>query len=73
MTDVILAHEPSIRLVLFLGVFACVALAEIAAPRRTPSVGRWPRWINNLGIVVLNTILLRVLIPDGYRGRGVAQ
>ena len=61
MTDVILAHEPAIRLVLFLGVFACVALAEIAAPRRTPAVGRWPRWINNLGIVVLNTILLRVL------------
>ena len=57
----ILAYEPAIRLVLFLGVFACVALAEIAAPRRTPSVGRWPRWINNLGIVVLNTILLRVL------------
>ncbi|MBC8269126.1 MAG: sterol desaturase family protein [Rhodospirillaceae bacterium] len=32
-------------------------------PRRQRSLGRWQRWPSNLGIVVLNTGLMRVLFP----------
>jgi sterol desaturase/sphingolipid hydroxylase (fatty acid hydroxylase superfamily) len=49
-------------------VFAIVVLWEIFLPRRRQSVSRWVRWPNNLGIVALNTVLLRILIPTAAVG-----
>jgi sterol desaturase/sphingolipid hydroxylase (fatty acid hydroxylase superfamily) len=63
MKDLILQHEPQIRLAFFLGVFALVALAELAAPRRRLVMSKAVRWASNLGIVVINTVLLRLLFP----------
>jgi sterol desaturase/sphingolipid hydroxylase (fatty acid hydroxylase superfamily) len=68
MTQSLLANEPAIRLGFFLGVFAIVVLWEIFMPRRRQSVSRWVRWPNNLGIVALNTVLLRILIPTAAVG-----
>ena len=59
----VLAHEPAIRLGFFLGVFALIALWEVAAPRRALTVSRALRWASNLGLVVLNTAVLRLLFP----------
>ena len=59
----ILANEPAIRLGFFIGVFAIVALWELAAPRRVLSVSKALRWSSNLGLVVLNTVVLRLLFP----------
>lgn len=64
--------EPIIRLAFFGGVFALMALWEVLAPRRRPSQPRWVRWINNLGIVVLNTALLRVVFPTAAVGAALA-
>jgi sterol desaturase/sphingolipid hydroxylase (fatty acid hydroxylase superfamily) len=64
----ILANEPAIRLGFFAGVFVAVALGELAAPRRTPSVSKTQRWTGNLGIVALNTVLLRLLFPLAAAG-----
>ena len=61
----LLLHEPAIRLGFFFGVFALMALWEILAPRRTLTVSRPWRWANNLGIVFLNTVLVRVIFPTG--------
>ena len=36
----VLAHEPAIRLGFFLGVFALIALWEVAAPRRALTVSK---------------------------------
>jgi sterol desaturase/sphingolipid hydroxylase (fatty acid hydroxylase superfamily) len=72
----ILAHEPAIRLSFFAGVFAIVALWELAAPRRALTVSRALRWSSNLGLVVLNTVLLRLLFPlaaVGVAAFGVAN
>jgi sterol desaturase/sphingolipid hydroxylase (fatty acid hydroxylase superfamily) len=63
MRDLILSHEPAIRLGFFFGVFALMALWEVLAPRRSAPLGRWARWPSNLGIVVLNTVLVRLLLP----------
>ncbi|MBT4932728.1 MAG: sterol desaturase family protein [Rhodospirillaceae bacterium] len=63
MINNILEFEPVIRLGFFFGVFAVVALWETATPRRPRSLGRWQRWPSNLGIVVLNTVLMRVMFP----------
>ena len=59
----VLAHEPVIRLGFFLAVFAPVALWEAMAPRRVLTVSKVLRWSSNLGLVVLNTVLLRLLFP----------
>jgi sterol desaturase/sphingolipid hydroxylase (fatty acid hydroxylase superfamily) len=40
-----------------------MALWEWLAPRRVLTVSKVLRWANNLGIVFLNTLLLRVLFP----------
>ena len=68
MTDSILTGEPAIRLAFFWGVFAVIALWEVAMPRRERSVSRWARWPSNLGIVALNTVLVRIIMPTAAVG-----
>ncbi|MCK5275972.1 MAG: sterol desaturase family protein, partial [Alphaproteobacteria bacterium] len=63
MSEFLMNNEPTIRLGFFLGIFAVVALWEFVAPRRTPTFSRARRWPNNLGIVVLNAGLLKVVFP----------
>jgi len=62
------AHEAVIRLGFFLGIFAVVALWEVLAPRRALTVSRALRWGNNIGLVALNTVLLRLLFPAAAVG-----
>ena len=59
----VLAHEPAIRLGFFVGVFVIVALWELAAPRRALTVSKALRWGSNLGLVALNTLVLRLMFP----------
>jgi sterol desaturase/sphingolipid hydroxylase (fatty acid hydroxylase superfamily) len=59
----VMAHEPAIRLGFFVTVFALVALWELLAPRRALTVSKPRRWASNLGLVVLNTVVLRLLFP----------
>ncbi len=63
MEQWILENEPVIRLSFFFGVLLLIALWEIAAPRRALSMSKPVRWVSNLGIVALNTVVLRLLFP----------
>lgn len=73
MQELIEANEAVIRLGFFLGIFAVMALWEVVAPRRALSVSKVVRWTNNLGLVALNTVLLRLLFPAAAVGvAGVA-
>lgn len=63
MSDYLLIHEPAVRLLAFAGIFAAMALLELLAPRRQQAVTRTQRWPSNLGIVVLNTLLARLVFP----------
>ena len=63
MTDPLLANEPLIRMGLFLGILLALALWEIAAPRRRREIPRLLRWSSNLGIVALDTLLVRLIFP----------
>jgi sterol desaturase/sphingolipid hydroxylase (fatty acid hydroxylase superfamily) len=56
-------YETWIRLTAFLGVFVCMALWEWLRPRRPQAVGRTARWPSNLGIVAINTVLVRLVLP----------
>src|ERR687886_2132280 len=64
----ILKAEPLIRLSAFAGVFPLLAAWEALAPRRTQAIGRAWRWPNNLGVVVVDTLVLRVLFPTAAVG-----
>ncbi len=59
----ILANEPVIRLGFFLGIFAVIGIWEVRAPRRALSVSKALRWAGNLGLVALNTVILRLVFP----------
>lgn len=63
MIDALLAAESDLRLAVFLGVLAAMALWEALSPRRPQTIPRRVRWPNNLGIVVLNTLALRLAFP----------
>ena len=64
----VLANEPLIRMGFFFGVFALVALWELASPRRALQLTRQQRWTANLGIVLLNTVIVRLLFPAAAVG-----
>jgi sterol desaturase/sphingolipid hydroxylase (fatty acid hydroxylase superfamily) len=72
MTDTILGNEGAIRLGAFLGIFALLAILEALAPRRVRSHPRSLRWTGNLGVVVLNTLLVRLLFPVAAVGLALA-
>ncbi|PYC46609.1 sterol desaturase, partial [Litorivita pollutaquae] len=61
--ETILVAEPEIRLTAFLGVLAAMALWEIAAPRRHRDFPRVIRWTNNLALVIVDTVILRLTFP----------
>ena len=63
MDAFIQTHEATLRLAAFFGIFALMALWELRAPRRALTVSKALRWGSNLGLLVLNTILLRLLFP----------
>ncbi len=63
MTDLLLQNEPLIRIALFLGILLVMALWEVAAPRRRREIPRLIRWSNNIGMVVIDTLLVRLAFP----------
>jgi len=63
MHEVAFADEPFIRLTAFAGVFIVLAACELVMPRRRQAIGRAWRWPSNLGVVAIDTALLRVLFP----------
>jgi sterol desaturase/sphingolipid hydroxylase (fatty acid hydroxylase superfamily) len=62
----------AVRLGFFFGVFAVMALWELTAPRRQLTVGKTGRWLNNLGIVFLDTVMIRLLAPAAAIGVAAA-
>jgi sterol desaturase/sphingolipid hydroxylase (fatty acid hydroxylase superfamily) len=68
VSEIVLANEPIIRLAAFAGIFAVMALWELLAPRRTQAIGRGRRWPSNLGIVVVDTLLVRLVFPTAAVG-----
>ncbi len=66
--DWILRNELPVRLGFFFGIFAIMAAWELLTPRRTLTVSKSIRWANNLGLVFLNSFILRLLFPAAAVG-----
>ena len=64
--------DPTVEIVLRLTatalVFALLAAWELLAPRRALSVGRLRRWPSNIGVLLLDAALVRLLIPTAAVG-----
>jgi sterol desaturase/sphingolipid hydroxylase (fatty acid hydroxylase superfamily) len=63
--------EIAIRIGAYALVFAAMAAWEVFAPRRSLVVGRKPRWPNNLGILVVDVLAVRLIIPTAAVGAAV--
>jgi sterol desaturase/sphingolipid hydroxylase (fatty acid hydroxylase superfamily) len=66
------ALSPSLELAIRVGgaaaVFAAMAIWEWYAPRRRMITGRAPRWPGNLGILAIDIVAVRLLIPTAAVG-----
>ena len=64
--------SPSLEIAVRVGgsaaVFAAMAMWEWFAPRRHLTVGRRPRWPGNLGILAIDIIAVRLLVPTAAVG-----
>jgi sterol desaturase/sphingolipid hydroxylase (fatty acid hydroxylase superfamily) len=63
MNEFLFAHEPVIRLSCFLGILILMALWEMLSPRRPLTTPKASRWLSNLGIVLLDTLAVRLIVP----------
>ncbi len=66
--EFITEHEKTIRFSFFIGTLIIMALWEVIAPKRALTVSKVLRWTNNLGLVFLNTLVLRLLFPAAAVG-----
>jgi sterol desaturase/sphingolipid hydroxylase (fatty acid hydroxylase superfamily) len=60
--------EIAVRLGIAATLFAALALWEWRAPRRRLAVGRRGRWLGNLGILAVDLVAVRLLVPTAAVG-----
>jgi sterol desaturase/sphingolipid hydroxylase (fatty acid hydroxylase superfamily) len=63
MNEYILGYEPAIRLGFFLGILFLMGFWEWVAPRRPDRTSKRNRWFANLGIVLIDSLALRLILP----------
>lgn len=63
----LLEHEALFRLGCFSSVFVLMVIGELALPYRQQA-HKPQRWLNNLGLMLLNTLVLRLLFPAAAIG-----
>ena len=56
-------NENIIRLSVFFGVLIVMGAWELIAPRRVPMISKAYRWANNLGLVLLNGLAIKLVFP----------
>jgi sterol desaturase/sphingolipid hydroxylase (fatty acid hydroxylase superfamily) len=57
--------EPIIRLGFFFGILVIMFFWEVFAPRRNLTTSKITRWISNLGLVMIDSITVRLALPAG--------
>lgn len=61
--DLVMQYEKEIRMGFFFGMLLVIGLWELVAPRRVLLVSKTVRWINNLGLVFINSFIVRLVFP----------
>ena len=65
------AEEITLRIGAYVLIFSLLAAWEIFAPRRTRAIPRAQRWPGNLGILVVDALCVRVLVPAAAVGAAI--
>jgi sterol desaturase/sphingolipid hydroxylase (fatty acid hydroxylase superfamily) len=60
--------EMTVRVASFAAIFAVMAAWELVSPCRSLLAGRKPRWPNNLGILIIDALAVRLVIPTAAVG-----
>ena len=63
MTEFILREEAAVRFGVFAALLLTMALWEAINPKRRRIYARHERWFSNLGLVVVDTLLMRIALP----------
>jgi sterol desaturase/sphingolipid hydroxylase (fatty acid hydroxylase superfamily) len=61
-------YEPVIRLGFFFGILVIMYLWELIAPRRPLTTSKSARWFSNLGLVLIDSVIVRLAFPAGLAG-----
>jgi len=61
-------NELLIRLGFFFGILLIMFLWELLAPRRLLTTSKRTRWFSNLGLVLINSIMVRLVFPTALAG-----
>lgn len=61
MSNFLSFDETVLRLAAFVGIFLALAILELALPRRTPGQGKARRWLTNLTIAGIDSLVLRLM------------
>jgi len=64
-------NEALIRSASFFGIFVIMAAWEVISPRRILTTSKPKRWVANIGIVFLNTFLVRVVLNLAPMGTAI--
>lgn len=68
MNELILKSEAYIRLGFFFGIFGVVALSELLVPRRKLTTSKSTRWASNIGLVFIDSVVVRLIFSAGATG-----
>ena len=68
MQTFVAEHEAVLRLSVFAGLFAVLALSEWLRPRRRLVVSKSSRWFTNLAIIVIDSVAVRLIFPAAAVG-----
>ena len=63
MKEFILENETYIRVFIFILTLAVIAFYEYKHPKRTLLISKTIRWLNNLSLVFISSILIKLLFP----------
>lgn len=72
MNMFIIDNELFIRLGCFMGIFIAMSAWESIAPRRALTSSKSLRWINNLSLTFLNSLVVRIFFPAAAVGMAIA-
>ena len=68
MGTLLTKSETFIRLGFFFGILVIMFLWEVVAPRRPLTTSKITRWISNLGMVTIDSIIVRLVFPAALTG-----
>lgn len=61
--DWLLEHQSAVQSYALMGAFACIAIWETFSPRREAATSLASRWLSNLSLTVLGSLLVKWLLP----------